>query len=67
LMAANRRFGSLATEEVEAARSCMSASPPKADKHRIVSECPLSAKTGCEQSQQAAPYSSAQSQPCRDD
>ncbi len=27
----NVRFGSLATEEVEAARRCMSALPPKAD------------------------------------
>jgi hypothetical protein len=30
---------------------------PKADKQTIVSACPLCAMSGCEQSQQASPYS----------
>src|SRR5262245_9411929 len=44
--------GSIATDEVEITRSRMSASPLKADNLHTISASPLSARTGCEQSQQ---------------
>jgi len=47
-------YGSIATDEVEVTRSRMSASPLKADNLHTISANPLSAITGCEQSQQVA-------------
>src|SRR5262249_20067024 len=46
------RYGSLATEAVEATPSCMSASPLNTDNLHTISASPLSANTGREQMQQ---------------
>src|SRR5262249_33545756 len=43
--AANGRFGSIATDEVEVTRSRMSASPLKADNLHTISASPLSARS----------------------
>jgi len=50
---------SLATEEIEAAQPCMSASPPRADKQADISGCPLCATSRHMQCTKLAPISAA--------